>query len=329
MGLERRENGSRAGITNVITCGSVHACPMCAARIRAVRALEVAAALRSVYDQGGAAALVTTTVAHGYSDPLDGLLGDLGAVWHAGRNARAVKRLVWDHETYDGYVRGFDYTHGANGHHPHHHAHVCFTATPAAEDLEQARAEWTIAANRKLRRLGRPELHPEHGITIQLVTLDVALEHAAGYLTKGAGLDPETAAFEVAGGSKRGRDGHRTAWEILADFTDGGDAQDLAIWGEYERATKGRAQLVWSRGFRDRHVLAPELTDEEVAAESDGLGDVLCEFPQADWAEIQEVPGRIGFLLRAATAHADDDIAYALVAALFEAWGLDPPRRPT
>lgn len=330
VGLERRENGTRAGITNVITCGSVHACPMCAARIRAVRALEVSAALRSVYDQGGAAVLVTTTVPHSYSDELTTLLSDLGQVWHAGRNARGVKRAIWEQENYDGYVRGLDYTHGENGHHPHHHAHLCFTSPPEVEDLEEARIAWTTAANRRLAKLGRAPLHPEHGITIKLLKLDQALEHAAGYITKTPGLSAETAGHEVAGGpTKKGRAGHRTAWEILGDITDHGEERDFAIWGEYERATKGRAQLIWSAGFRDRHVLSPEMTDEEVAADTDRLGRTLCEFPQSDWTAIQNIEGGIGRLLRAAIAHQDDDVAYRLVAGCFAAWGLDPPTRRT
>lgn len=324
VAVERRENGRRASITNVQTCGSVHACPMCGARIRATRALEVAAALRSVYDGGGTAVLVTLTAPHRSGERLVTVLDRLQAVWHAGRNARRVKAL-WPAEP-GGYVRGLDFTHGENGWHPHFHLHLCFPDRPSAERIEALRLAWTEAANKALGRRGDDLLHPTAGITAQILDLSSALESAAGYITK-AGI--ESAAAEVAGGVKVGRgEGSRTPFQVLSDAITDGDERDWKLWWEYERETRGKRQLLWSRGFRSVHVLTPELTDEEIAAQTDHDGETLARFPQSSWKEVTNVRGRVGELLRAATASTDPEVAYLLVVGVFRAWGLPDPLPP-
>ena len=54
-----------------------------------------------------------------------------------------------------------------------------------------------------------------------------------------------------------------------------GDADALDLWHEWEAASKGRRQLVWSRGLRELLALGVEKTDEELAEEAAGGEDVI------------------------------------------------------
>jgi hypothetical protein len=94
--------------------------------------------------------------------------------------------------------------------------------------------------------------------------------------------------FEIAGGRfKKGRKKGRTPFEILADGLETGLADDLDLWLEWETASKGRRQLVWSRGLKVR-VEIEELSDEEIAEASDE-GETLVVLPRQTWREVWPV----------------------------------------
>ena len=65
------------------------------------------------------------------------------------------------------------------------------------------------------------------------------------------------------------------AWRIAETFAATGEVDLLDRWHEYERASKGRRQVTWSRGLRDLLELEPEKSDEQVAAEEVGTVDLL------------------------------------------------------
>jgi hypothetical protein len=89
--------------------------------------------------------------------------------------------------------------------------------------------------------------------------------------------------------------GHRTPLEILEHFRWTGDVEDLALWHEYETATKGHQAITWSKGLHQ--LLAVEArTDEEVAAEEVG-GDVVALIATETWREITRIPGLPAYLL--------------------------------
>lgn len=58
-----------------------------------------------------------------------------------------------------------------------------------------------------------------------------------------------------------------TPFQFLDAFLNSGDSQSADLWLEYRRATKGRAQVQFSRGLRDLLGLDPGLSDEEISAE--------------------------------------------------------------
>ena len=82
-------------------------------------------------------------------------------------------------------------------------------------------------------------------------------------------------------------------------------SDDLALWCEYETATKGRSSLRWSRGLKGR-LLVAEVSDEDIVDELI-VGEVLDVLSRPEWAfvrsrrlqtlllEAAEAPERVGF----------------------------------
>jgi hypothetical protein len=70
---------------------------------------------------------------------------------------------------------------------------------------------------------------------------------------------------------------------------------NLVLWREYERATKGRQAITWSKGLRQL-LAVTERTDEEIAAEEIG-GEDLAVIHGDDWRHIVRIPGLPSLIL--------------------------------
>lgn len=282
--VEVRVDGEgRGSVWGVSRCGSVWACPVCARSETRDRARDLEAAVDACLEAGGAVYMVTATIPHhaGHTcrDVLDAVSSSWSYVLSGGPWSRWADRIG-----YIGSVRGYDVTHSdRSGWHWHVHALVMVEAPLEAELRDRWRSwmsdrwarkieAWYVDGDgaldcRPLNReipddhdphFGRP--HPEHGLQVQRG------ESAAEYLAS-IGLSREISSMET----KRARSGHRTPWQILHDYAtfSGEDrSRDGWLWMQYVRASKGRAQLYWSPGLRDRLGVAQQL-ELELGGESD------------------------------------------------------------
>jgi hypothetical protein len=223
-----------------------------------------------------------------------------------------------------GWVRRVEATHGGNGWHLHAHALIFYTGG-SLHGLEAAMwAAW-------LRRLGAHGLDAdrEHGIDLRALDLERAREEAGRYLTKATyEATTGTAARELAGQlGKQGRKGNRTPFDVLADLGRNGLASDLAIWSEWERASKGRRALTWSKGLRDQLLGdVDELTDEQLAEENDGGQVDVAVIDGASWMTI--VGRRLEVALLEAVESVPVDESYAALAVFMASNDLGQPIRP-
>lgn len=121
-------------------------------------------------------------------------------------------------------------------------------------------------------------------------------------------------AQEVTGSqNKVAAHGSRTPWKILEDFRDSyytpnarTNYKDLELWREYEKASKGKRQIVYSRGLRAEYGLAAPASDEQVA--NTDMGEVvLCEIGLRTYHNILRKHGLVE-LLRAAESDGDDGV---------------------
>lgn len=117
---EQKANGEcRLGFRGLVTCGSVHSCPLCASSILSHRAEELTKGL-DVWRRERTA-MVTFTLRHSTGMPLRVLRKILAAAYSelkAGRKGQALRRAVGHQAD----VRAAEVTHGGNGWHPHLHA---------------------------------------------------------------------------------------------------------------------------------------------------------------------------------------------------------------
>jgi hypothetical protein len=297
----------RAGFSGVETCGSVWACPVCSVKVLAHRQAELSDGIAAWVAGGNSVVMVTLTMRHRKGQKLAKLWDGVSLAWDRVVKGRPYRR-VRDAFGIAGYVRVVEVTSGDNGWHVHLHVGLFLvgeTSSVAAEAIESAMfSPWRASL-----------VAQGFGAPTRSAGIDVKLWKADGpgvlgeYFTKqsyDAGDGANQAAMELARGDlKQARSGNRTPFQVLSAFQEWGDADDLDLWTEWEKASHGRRQMTWSRGMRELLQLGVEKSDEQVAAEETGTeDDDLVELPAAAYRFVAR-EGLLGLVLD--LAEDDDD----------------------
>lgn len=277
--IKSKEHGS-CSYKGLQTCGSVWACPVCAAKISERRRVELKAATDAHIAAGGMVYLLTLTNAHHFGDDLGDLLAGQAKALSAFNGDRASRKLFAEMGCI-GQIRAAEVTHGRlrrvnNGWHPHFH--ILLFAAPGVDlgAFQQAfSARWISACLRA--GLKRPSL--EHG-----VKLDNG-EFAADYAAKW-GLDHEM----TKGHIKKANDGE-TPFDLLRAYLGNCDKQAGALFIQFAEAFKGKRQLYWSPGLK-KHFQIGEMTDEELANQQDDKAVLLGQITLEQWRHICKVEAR-------------------------------------
>jgi len=226
------KGGNVAGLSGLAHCGSVWACPVCAAKIATRRAEELADVMRVALERGCAASMVTLTMRHHQGQSLADCWAALSKGWRA---VTTGKQWTTDADAAGlvGWVKAVEVTHGKNGWHVHVHALLIWE-----QAIDQERADvigermwqrWT----RALQRRGFDSLRDSGGLDVRMATLKPgAASGLHEYFTK--------LAHEVTGGqAKLAKGAGRTPFQLLTDAVEG-LADEVNLWHEWERASKGR-----------------------------------------------------------------------------------------
>ena len=258
--------GARAHYSGLQKCGSVWACPVCSARIQAERTDELVAAVEEAHRQGLTVAMVTLTMRHDRRCKLAPMWDALSSAFASAMTTDRAVQKAKQAAGVVGWVRRVEATHGRNGWHLHVHALLFIDGNAPLEGLELSMwAGWV----RSLQRHGL-DADVHHGIDLRRLDLEQSRQEVGRYLTKST-YERASVARELAGQhGKSGRRGNRTPFDVLADLTRYGLAGDLAIWREWEQASRGRRAMGWSKGIRDRLRVGQERDDETIAADNDG-----------------------------------------------------------
>jgi hypothetical protein len=238
---------------NLAVCGS-HLCPVCGPRVAEVRRGEVAHILDWADGQRLHPVFLTLTTASQKSQPLAPMVR---AQKEALRIWKQDRRYKQRRPSIVGVVSAFETTHGANGWHPHFHLLLLVKAKTMGRALRLVaglRAVWVAAAKAQGLHAGRAGFNAQAG------------HRAAEYMAKWDLSD------EVAAGAakeSKDKDKGKTPSQLLRRGYEG-DKAASRLWGEYERAMRGKSVLRFSPGLR---ALAgvPDMTDKK-AAEEDGDG---------------------------------------------------------
>ena len=271
-------DGSRPGFTGLTTCGSVWACPRCAAIISTKRAAELTTLLERADADGQTVAMLTLTMRHHKGQGLKKLWDGLSLGWRAATSGKAWKE---DREQarLAGYIRATEVTSGRNGWHVHIHCLLI-----GAGDLNVLADGLFNRWNNGLARHGFESVKDSGGFNLTFAEKGDS-EALGKYVAKMGNFSSDLAAEATLGGFKQARMGNRTPFQLLNDITTNGDCDDLALWWEYEQASKGKRALTFSRGLRDRYGLEKEKTDEELAQEAEGDTEIV-SIDAADWKKV-------------------------------------------
>lgn len=293
--------GRIAGYGGLFSCGNVHVCAECSAKVSATRATELEKVLAHFLTRGGWAVLVTLTTRHHRTHPLAQCLEAVSAGW-----SRVTTGRAWtDHRKitgYAGFARALEVTESpANGWHAHVHAVLVFDQRPSDDALavltEGMFQRWSAG----VQSAGMPAPSRAHGLDVQQLDPEAGagrtfetVQAWARYITKGL------AGEAVLGTGKEAKGSNRSIRELMRDallpqvweHVETGEtattidltARDRVL--EYERAMKGRKQLTWSRGLRALADLDDEQSDEEVAA-AELEGEDVAVLPSESWRAIE------------------------------------------
>lgn len=289
--------GERAHYRNVRTCASVHACPVCAAKIRNGRAKEIEQAVTAHLAAGGGVLFVTFTMPHDQGDELVLLLKAITTAYTAMMRggAAAAERLAFGIE---GSIRALEVNHGPNGWHPHYHV-LLFTKKPIRQKDQKVlqRSLWLRWRHQIVKAGFRAPQSRFCDVRTVWGAAGIADYTSKVYDERRVGL--ELARTDLKSG--RGVE-HRSAWAVLGDLVAAGEVEDLALWWEYERATKGQRAVRWSKGLKARYGVQL-VTNVEHATEEVG-GVTVAVISGELWPAVCRTRGARLALLRCAE---DDD----------------------
>jgi hypothetical protein len=232
--------------------------------------------------QDGEVWLLTFTFSHGRFDKLKDSLDRLS---EARRFMKSGKDYVAIKQRYGmvGTVQAAEITHGPeHGWHPHLHE----LAFVAGGDKGAFRVAMYDRWKRACLRAGLGEPSERYGFDVR------GGDAAAGYVSKGIGAEDWGIEREVTKGHiKAGRGLNRSPFELLDCAVDPQALSEhrdesRALFRDYAQATKGRRQLAWSPGLRDRFALG-EVSDEEIAAQVGEDAVLLASISLEDWAIIE------------------------------------------
>lgn len=316
--MKSKEHGS-AFYADLVTCGSVWACPVCSALIQERRRVELERAVNWAYENDLQAVMVTLTFPHTswqtMQELLDGQAEALGTLRKGAAYDRFKARIG-----YEGMIRGLETKYGDHGWHNHTHELMFVSRSTMAD----TRNEDALAIEAKARGCevedlrGLPDMKTEILKRWEVACRKAGLlddsklaafrEHAvdikgwcsaSDYLAKqddarNWGIDREMAKANNKTGTRGGRAGLHP-FGLLANSMDG-DEKAGYRFVEYALAIRGRAQLFWSRGLKAK-VGVTDKSDEELAIEDQDKASCLGRLESADWHVIRARPGAMAKLL--------------------------------
>ncbi|EPA8576720.1 protein rep, partial [Vibrio parahaemolyticus] len=300
----------KAFFSGLLMCGSVWACPNCAAKVQERRRIEIATAMDYMYQNGKKAVMVTLTFPHTKKDDLKGLLE---AQKEAFKHLRAGK--AWQgfkgRTGYDGLIRSLELTYGDNGWHPHTHE-LWFVDKDADADAMKAFVlnRWeNVCIKAGLLDGTKPnkiKAFRRHSVDVKdnCSTSDYLAKQDD---SRNWGADREIAKATSKAGKAKGMH----PFGFLTKFAETKDSIWAKRWIDYNKAIKGRAQLFWSRGLKDL-VGVNDASDEELAALTEDEAKEIMSVTPPEWRKIAK-SGTQALVLDTAEETSNPDVIRAVI----------------
>lgn len=284
MPVMRSLDGAKARVGSIKTCGSVWACPVCAAKVAEVRRRELTYAMVQHTAQGGHAYLLTFTFPHYMGQLLDELMPLFDKARQSFQNSKGWKKVMGKEGTANriGGVTSLEVTYGiGNGWHPHLHMLVfcdagAFQEGDADEQgrlsskaIDFFRAEWVRILEKKgLVDGSNRQWAGQYALDVR------GGKGAAEYIAKWGhdeqwGMSRELTSSHAKTGKRDtwGTKDHYTPFQLLA-MSAAGDGHASMAFKEFVTAFDGKRMLTWSPGLKD-HFGIEDMDDDTAAAEQE------------------------------------------------------------
>ena len=270
-GVKLWRGGRGAWFSGLMQCKSKWICPVCAAKIARASADELQKGIDYALRVGFGVLMVTLTFPHMRADVLPDLLGLFAKALRSLKSGRAYQKLLADFGLM-GEVRALEVTHGDNGWHPHTHAIVFSRLRLSTVERFAFECRLYLLWRAACRRVGLDDPTFANGVHVRTA------KEAADYVAKW-GFAAEVTHSHI----KQGKDKGRTPWQLLAASALG-DRRAAWLFREFAACFKGRRQLFYSRGLRQRIGLgADEMTDQECLDLEPEEKTFVCEVSPDDW----------------------------------------------
>lgn len=286
---------------NLLVCGRVWHCPVCAAKISEERRKELSKATK-VWT--GGLVLVTYTLSHHSGAALETTLSRLMEAYRFFKAGRAFAAFSGEFG-WLGSVKSLEITYGKNGWHPHIHELV-FTMNTLSDAQtgsfdNQVSKRWRTSA----KHVGM-FASTERGVTVKTADSDVS-DYVSKFGETRVKKDWTFAHELTKQVVKRGKMDGRSPTQLLYDFMIG-DIPSGRLWQEYAYVVKGRHQLVWSRGMRQTLKMSAEETDDQLADKIPSDSRLLASLTRGQWYDVLSHAAQ-GELLLAAETKDEEDFA--------------------
>ena len=269
---------------NLMVCGSVWLCAVCASKISERRKNELTQGMNN-FD--GGLAMVTYTLRHFQKDLLSETINKLDGAYRlltSGRWWQEFKKK-WD---IVGSVSNIEITWGQkNGWHPHKHVLYFFRSNLGPAEIEKIRQE---ISNRYLELLGKLGGSGLDHIAVLVNDAQTEKQKFAEYVAKWDkepkknpwGIEDELTKSLV----KSGQIDHMSFWQIVEWMVRTGEYTPVLLIREYSKAMKGKRSIVFSSGLRDYLKIGQDKTDLEIAKEQEEDAYILAELEREVWKAI-------------------------------------------
>lgn len=289
----------RAFYKGLMLCGSVWACPTCAAKVQERRREEIAQAIKWAYEQGLQPVMVTLTFPHYQWNKLEDLIKQQADALQKMRAGAPWKRFK-ESVGYRGLIRSLELTFSEkNSWHPHTHELWFVDSNVDADEMavrvtERWKSSCARAGLLDLDNLDQVRAFEAHAVDVKgwCDASDYLAKHDD---SKNWGVDREIA----KGSTKQGKASGIHPFGLLA-LAAQGDKKAGARFLEYASVMRGKRQLFWSRGLKALTGVEDK-TDEELAEEERDEADFLGGLDLMDWRRIREAGKRAEVLDAAET----------------------------
>lgn len=278
----------RAFYGNLLVCGSVWTCPVCAARITEQRRVELSAAIEQWRGAGGGVFMAAFTFQHDVYDEIKSLRKELSSSYSR-MTARKDYKKIRQHYGIVGSVASLEVTFSfRHGWHPHRHVLFFTEKEMTDQDIFNLGVAFAALWRGVLVKSGRFS-HDQRG-----VVLSNGDDQAGDYVCKWS-LAHEMTKSPV----KTGKEGGMSPFEMAQAWHDTGDQRYSRLVRDYAAAFFRSKQLTFSPGLKARLGIVDK-SDQQIVADEQKNAVIMATLDRASWKRIYIRRWR-GVVLRAAS----------------------------